>query len=357
VELKLEMENSTFYGVIYKITCLINNKVYVGQSKNPKERWRQHKINSKNNSIKTAISNAILKYSIENFVFEIIDSSKSAKELNLLEEKYIKELNSLCPKGYNIIEYNNGIKIISEDAKNKISEFNINNKKENCSSNYHGVCYDKQSKVWISSVAFKGNRTILGRFDSEIDAAMARDIDIIKGCYSNAFKLNFPELKEDYLNNTININRIKNKKTSKYTGVYLKYNKWGSYLSYNKKRIHLGTFNSEKEAAMARDIEVIKPEYNGVFELNFPELRDQYFRGEIIINKINSGQQGKKKHKNASSNYVGVHFNKKNKYWGAMISYKDKRCWIGSFTNEIDAAIAYDNKAIELFGCDAVTNF
>lgn len=32
---------------IYKIICVENNKVYIGQTKNPNRRWRQHKSDLK----------------------------------------------------------------------------------------------------------------------------------------------------------------------------------------------------------------------------------------------------------------------------------------------------------------------
>lgn len=34
---------------IYKILCVENNKVYIGQTKNPNRRWRQHKSDLKLN--------------------------------------------------------------------------------------------------------------------------------------------------------------------------------------------------------------------------------------------------------------------------------------------------------------------
>ena len=54
---------------IYKITNLINEKIYIGQSKNPEKRFKQH-ISGLKDSI---ISAAIIKYGKENFSFEIIE--------------------------------------------------------------------------------------------------------------------------------------------------------------------------------------------------------------------------------------------------------------------------------------------
>jgi group I intron endonuclease len=197
------MENE-HYGVIYKITCLINKKVYIGQTKQkPKRRWWQHKKNKDN----SYIGRAIIKYGEENFTFEVIDNADSLEELNLLEEKYINDLNSLSPNGYNIQQYNCGTKVISKETKIKISHYKINKKNKKSSSKYFGVCLNSNKKYWRAKVVYKSKYICLGTFFSEIDAAKARDIEVLKDKYYGIFELNFPELREKYINNEITINK------------------------------------------------------------------------------------------------------------------------------------------------------
>ena len=60
------------FGNIYKITNLINNKIYIGQTINPiSQRWSAHKSHAKNGSTHK-LGRAIRKYGEENFKIELI---------------------------------------------------------------------------------------------------------------------------------------------------------------------------------------------------------------------------------------------------------------------------------------------
>ncbi|MFA5759699.1 MAG: GIY-YIG nuclease family protein [Clostridia bacterium] len=89
------------YGIIYKCTNLINNKVYIGQTIKGLECRKKKHESSKNNQ---PIVLAITKYGKENFKWEIIDRAFSRSELNYKEIFYIKLFHSLAKfgAGYNI---------------------------------------------------------------------------------------------------------------------------------------------------------------------------------------------------------------------------------------------------------------
>lgn len=53
---------------------------------------------------------------------------------------------------------------------------------------------------------------------------------------------------------------------------------------------------------------------------------------------------------NSTSNYLGVCWHKREKKWRAQITKDYKKIQIGSFDNEHEAAIAYNQKAVQLFG-------
>lgn len=88
-----------FKGVVYKITNMLNGKVYVGQTiQKPIIRYRRHC----QPSCKTAIGSAIKLYGKENFKFEVLACAFDYPSLNDLEKMLIVANNSLAPNGYNI---------------------------------------------------------------------------------------------------------------------------------------------------------------------------------------------------------------------------------------------------------------
>lgn len=102
ISLRLNLKNMQPYGTIYKITNKINGKCYVGQTTAPvKVRWRQHLSDSRAGS-KLLIHKALRKYKKNNFLFEVVCMAESEQELNALEERYIKDWNTLPPFGYNL---------------------------------------------------------------------------------------------------------------------------------------------------------------------------------------------------------------------------------------------------------------
>lgn len=92
-------------NVVYKITNLQNNKIYIGSSTRVEKRWQQHKsdaFNSNSERYHYPLYNAFRKYGLENFSFEIIkDDFLSIEEMEQYEQQMIIQYNSLAPNGYN----------------------------------------------------------------------------------------------------------------------------------------------------------------------------------------------------------------------------------------------------------------
>lgn len=91
-------------GYIYKITNLLDNKIYIGQTKNLiKYRW-QHHVWKANHPEKEdtdyPLYRAMRKYGINNFLIEELEQIDN-NELNEHEQYWIKKLNTYVPNGYN----------------------------------------------------------------------------------------------------------------------------------------------------------------------------------------------------------------------------------------------------------------
>ena len=114
---------------IYKITNLINNKIYIGITKrNPKIRFNEH-FSNKNELLYKAKE----KYGKDNFLLEIIESNVSEDMIDEKERYYIQLYKSLVPDGYNLSQGGISNKSISEQGKQKLKKCNlgINNPKCN----------------------------------------------------------------------------------------------------------------------------------------------------------------------------------------------------------------------------------
>ena len=73
---------------------------------------------------------------------------------------------------------------------------------------------------------------------------------------------------------------------------------------------------------------------------NFIKTDNRLANLEIVTNRENSNL----KHFKSSSEYIGVSWNKKNKKWVSNININNKQKYLGLFTNEYDAHLAYQSE-------------
>lgn len=87
---------------IYKITNLLNNKIYIGQCKSPKDRFSRHLNDAEHKRLHTHLAQAIRRYGRNNFKFEIIEEVQPQK-INEREKYWIAFYQSTNPSiGYNM---------------------------------------------------------------------------------------------------------------------------------------------------------------------------------------------------------------------------------------------------------------
>lgn len=86
--------------VVYKVTNILNNMIYIGATKNLKRRMNEHKSHSKKKG--NRFYEAICEYGFENFKFDVLYKCESKEEVFEKEQYYIEKYDSTNDSvGYN----------------------------------------------------------------------------------------------------------------------------------------------------------------------------------------------------------------------------------------------------------------
>ena len=111
--------------IIYKVTNLVNQKVYIGQTINSLEHRKSGHYRDAKCQKKATVyfHNALLKYKPDQFVWEVIDTAETLEELNSKELYWVSYYESNNKeKGYNLKAGGNGGGRCCESTKQKIRE-------------------------------------------------------------------------------------------------------------------------------------------------------------------------------------------------------------------------------------------
>lgn len=113
------------------------------------------------------------------------------------------------------------------------------------------------------------------------------------------------------------------------------------------------------EETRQKHSDATKGEKNPMFGVPKPQETIDKMKGAWDNEKRENSStnvQGVKQKKGCSSEYVGVGWCKATQCWISKITHMGVRYYLGEFDNEENAAIAYNKKAIELFGENAKLN-
>jgi group I intron endonuclease len=268
---------------IYCIENLINGKQYIGKSEDLNVR-----INHIHKTCKY-LYRAIKKYGKENFKKYIIEYC-DIEHLSERERYYIKKWKTKAPNGYNLTDGGEGTSgykftkeqkrtlsiakmgiIQSEETKKKNSEshkgiFPSEESKKKMSIAQKGRIVSEEARINIGKTKI-GNKNMLGKHHSEKSKKQMSDKrtgipmeDKVKQKISDTMK-GVPKSEETKENmSKSRLFKKQKNSSSKYLGVYFREDrqKWRVAIIYNKKRINVGTFKTEKEAAEAYNKKVIE---------------------------------------------------------------------------------------------------
>lgn len=230
---------------------------------------------------------------------------------------------------------------------------NHNKSMENSTSIYKGVSLNKGK--WRAAISYNYENNLIGYFDNEIHAAIAYNKEAKKLYRENASindSITLSEYEEyDELYKDKSLKKIQ---YSKYRGVTKsKDNRWGVNIFKDKKSIYIGIYSDEIEAALAYNDAALKAHGKEYKRLNIiePELLNEFKLRHEKKNILNPNN----KKNTTSSKYYGVFFTK-NSWHAAIQRNNKKKIYLGRFDTELNAAKAYNDKAIEIDGKNTKLN-
>jgi hypothetical protein len=261
---------------------------------------REHKLGL-GESKKSLIHRSIVFHGIENFSFQIIDEAENKTQAKDKEIFYILAYKSLSTqRGYNLTKGGDNLPPSKRDIVKSVR----NRKTHSPNTSIYVGVYKAEGSRWAASYG----RLYLGKFLTEIEAYNAREkfIEIYDGA-NLEFALNYV--------------RPKRERASEYPGVLPSKDKkhWVAMSSFEGKSIHIGTFDSDREAYDYRE-KFIRI-FNGT---NFKEC--------ISILNIEFGKE--------KTNILGVRLQCRGKTWEANCTVKGKPYYIGVFRNPEEASAA-----------------
>ena len=216
--------------------------------------------------------------------------------------------------------------------------------KRKCKSGFTGVVNNgkkgSQYKKFVARIYIDQKPKHIGSYNTAKEAAEAYDKEAIK-LRRRFNQLNFP--KKAPVGYTPIQKALLSTNTVGYRGVYKtsRGERFAASIHIDRKKTHIGTYNTADEAAIAYDRAIYKSNQSKTF-LNFPDMIHNF--------DVEPKWEKQKLRTNNTSGYKGVKGLSKIKSTGkfvANITTQGKNRNLGTFDTAIDAALAYDQAAIK----------
>ncbi len=230
-------------------------------------------------------------------------------------------------------------------------------KKAAVGSRYIGVRWDNKVRGWMARGRYG---RYLGVFPDEQSAALARDRVMLFERRDATLNFERSRIKPASAEEMQTLSRRLRKQktgTSRFHGVYYEpdvhLQPWVACLMVKGRKLSLGTWQSERDAAIASDRAML---FYGVARkyLNFPEQvsRRRPASAEILAREARALFK-----QYTSSRFRGVCRDKRRRCWRASIRVARRLLHLGLFDDENKAARAYDRAAEKWHGHKARLNF
>jgi hypothetical protein len=219
--------------------------------------------------------------------------------------------------------------------------------------------YPSRSGTWGAYVTRERRPVFLGNFATPEAAAVVHDrVELYLRPTST--RLNFPKRRHkptspDSMRAEARA-ALKRGRSSRYEGVSfdaarLSDRGWSASITVKRRRLPLGRWASERDAARAYD-RAARYYLGPKAKLNLPEMRSRPADAETILASARA-----EKKRGASSKYLGVVFQKAAGKFAAAIGHAGTKRYLGLFVHEKAAALAYDKAARGARGKRARVNF
>jgi group I intron endonuclease len=317
-------------GIIYLIRNLVNGKGYVGQTiLTSRKRWSLHKSGARRGE-GFPIYRAIRKYGAENFSIKVL-ASVNPQQLDDLEKKYIKDLNTHVDNGcgYNCDEGGRGNRgFFSKETRLKVSAI----------QKARGENNPELRALWGAAIR------ALRAAHPEILLRQAESMRAHHACH--------PETAQEHGDDMRNFHSAHPEFTRKHSGdIHRLWQDvdWRAAVIASQKLGYLSDPNrAPKHAKNMTEIW-----QNPEFQSKMSAIQTARYGSLSERLKTSAACQASGKIRNGTG-YKGV--SKHGSGWAAKIKYCRDPHHLGTYSTPEEAALAYNKKALELFGPSAFQN-